>query len=101
MASTAYMVIVHDDGRPTEVVTPDSQMGVLFPRAGDDGDLFYGKPEVLKAVFRKHEDGKLTFVVGGMSVEQVRDQMLANGSLSWEPGCEDWVLVERVTVTLW
>ena len=92
MAATAYMVIVHDDGRPTEVVTPDSQMGVLFPRAGDDGDLFYGKPEVLKAVFRKHEDGKMTFLVGGMSVEEVRN---------WQPGSEDWVLEERVTVTFW
>ena len=101
MASTAYMVIVHDDGRPTEVVTPDSQMGVLFPRASDDGDLYYGKPEINKAGFRQHEDGKLTFIIGGMSVKDVREQMLANGSLSWEPGCEDWVLVERVTVTLW
>lgn len=101
MASTAYMVIVHDDGRPTEVVTPDSQMGVLFPRASDEGDLFYGAPEVNKAVFRQHEDGKLTFIIGGMTVKDVREQMLANGSLSWEPGCEDWVLVERVTVTLW
>ena len=101
MASTAYMVIVHDDGRPTEVVTPDSQMGVLFPRASDEGDLYYGKPEVNKAVFRQHEDGKLTFIIGGMTVKDVREQLLANGSLSWEPGCEDWVLVERVTVTLW
>ena len=101
MAATAYMVIVHDDGRPTEVVTPDSQMGVLFPRASDEGDLFYGAPEVNKAVFRQHDDGTLTFVIGGMSVKDVREQMLANGSLSWEPGCEDWVLVERVTVTLW
>ena len=101
MASTAYMVIVHDDGRPTEVVTPDSQMGVLFPRSSDEGDLFNGKPEVNKAVFRQHEDGKLTFIIGGMTVEEVRDQLLANGSLNWEPGCEDWVLVERVTVTFW
>lgn len=101
MGATAYMLIVHDDGRPAEVVTPDSQLGVLFPRSSDDEDLYYGKPEVLKAVFRQHEDGKLTFIIGGMSVNEVRDQILANGSLNWEPGCEDWVLVERVTVTFW
>ena len=101
MASTAYMVIVHDDGRPTEVVTPDSQMGVLFPRASDEGTLFYGKPEVNRAVFRQHDDGTLTFVVGGMTVEEVRREILGKGGFNWEPGCEDWVLVERVTVTLW
>ena len=101
MASTAYMVIVHDDGRPTEVVTPDSQMGVLFPRASDDGDLYYEKPEVSKAVFRKHEDGKLTFIIGGMTVEEVRRELFSKDSFSWKPGCEDWALEERVTVTLW
>lgn len=101
MASTAYMVIVHDDGRPTEVVTPDSQMGVLFPRAGDEGALFYGKPEVNRAVFRQHDDGTLTFIIGGMTVEDARELGLANGSLACEPGCEDWILVERVTVTFW
>ena len=101
MASTAYMVIVHDDGRPTEVVTPDSQMGVLFPRASDDGDLYYGVPEINKAVFRQHEDGKLTFIIGGMTVEEVRRELFSKDSFSWKPGCEDWALEERVTVTLW
>jgi len=101
MASTAYMIIVHDDGRPSEVVTPDSQLGVLFPRASDEGDLFYRAPEINKEVFRQHEDGKLTFIVGGMTVDAVRDQILANGSLNWEPGCEDWKLVEQATVTFW
>jgi len=100
MATTAYLVLVHDDGRPTEVVTPDSRLGVLFPRESDIGTgVFYGAPEINKAVFRRHENGDETFIIGGMSPEDVREQMLANGSLNWEPGCEDWVLVERVTVT--
>jgi hypothetical protein len=43
----------------------------------------------------------LTFVVGGMTVEEVRREILGKGGFNWEPGCEDWVLVERVTVTLW
>jgi|LauGreDrversion2_6_1035139.scaffolds.fasta_scaffold77075_2 hypothetical protein len=102
MAAKGYMVMTYDDGRPTEVITPDGRLGLLFPRAEDDGvEIFYGHPELNKAIFRVHPDGKETFIVGGMTVDEVRDQVIANGSLNWEPGCEDWELVERVTVTFW
>lgn len=97
-----YIVIAHEDGFPTQVMTPDGQTGILFPRASDDGkNIFFGLPEVKKAVFRRMPDGKEEFIIGGMTVEEVRDQIYSKEGFNWKPGCEDWDLVERMTVTFW
>ena len=102
MAVKAYMVMTHDDGKPTEVITPDGRLGLLFPRAEDDGkEIFYGHPEVNKAVFRVHPDGKETFIVGGMTVDEVRRLMADDKSTLFQPGSEDWEIVEQTTVTFW
>lgn len=102
MATRAFMVMAHDDGRPTEVITPDGRIGLLFPRPSDDGEgIFYGRPEVSKAVFRIHPDGKEEFIIGGLSVEDVRKEIFSKNSYGYRPGCEDWELVERLTVTFY
>ena len=85
-----YIVIAHEDGFPTQVMTPDGQTGLLF-----------GLPEVKRAVFRRMPDGKEEFIIGGMTVEEVREQIYSKEGFNWEPGCEDWDLVERMTVTFW
>ena len=102
MASQAYMVIVHDDGRPTEVILPDGRIGVLFPRASDEGkDIFYGAPGIGKGVFRQMASGKERYVVAGCTTEQARKELTdPNGNLH-EYGAEGWELVERTTVTFW
>lgn len=102
MASQAYMVIVHDDGRPTEVILPDGRIGVLFPRASDEGeDIFYGKPQVGEAVFRQMADGKERCVIHGLTIEEARKELTdPNGDLH-QYGAEGWELVERTTVTFW
>lgn len=102
MASQAYMVIVHDDGRPTEVILPDGRIGVLFPRASDEGeDIFYGKPHVGEAVFRQMADGKEKYVVAGYTTELARKELTDPDCNLHEYGAESWELVERTTVTFW
>ena len=103
MASQAYMVIVHDDGHPTQVILPDGRIGVLFPRASDEGmDIFYGEPEIgADAVFHKTADGKERFIFGGFTVEEARKELTNPDSNLHQPGAEGWELVERTTVTFW
>jgi len=103
VTSTTYLVIDHDDGRPTEVVTPQG-VGVLFPRASDDsGDIFYGHPEVAgRAVFRRLPCGKEVYITAGMSVEEVQREIVNPSSPFFSPeDPEGSMLVERVTVTFW
>jgi hypothetical protein len=102
MASQAYMVIVHDDGRPTEVILPDGRMGLLFPRADDNGEnMFYGAPEIGKGVFRKTPDNRESFVLAGVTPEEARKELTdPNGDLH-QYGAGSWELVERTTVTFW
>ena len=103
MASTNYLVIVHDDGRPTEVMTQQG-LGILFPRASDDsGDIFYGHPEVKgSAVFRRLPCGKEVYITVGMSVEEVQREIVNPSSPFFSPeDPEGSMLVERVTVTFW
>ena len=102
MASQAYMVIVHDDGRPTEVILPDGRIGVLFPRASDEGEnIFYGKPQVGEAVFRQMADGKERCVIHGLTTEEARKELTDPDSNLHEYGAEGWKRVERTTVTFW
>lgn len=102
MATKGYMVMTHDDGRPTEVITPDGRIGLLFPRADDDGkSIFYGHPEVNKGVFRVHPDGKQDFILGGISVDEIRKLLADDKSTLFQPGSDDWELVEQTTVTFW
>jgi len=102
MGAKSYLIIVHDDGKPVEVLTQDGKLGILFPRASDDGeDMFYGEPSVNKAVFRVMPDGKEKFLIGGMTADEVRKEILSKDSHNYVPGCEDWDLVERNTVTFW
>lgn len=103
MASTSYLVIVHDDGRPTEVVTPQG-VGVLFPRSSDEGgDVFYGQPDVGgPSIFRRLPSGKEVYITSGMSVEEVQREVSNPASpfySSEDP--EGQMLVERITVTFW
>jgi len=103
VASTNYLVIVHDDGRPTEVLTQQG-LGVLFPRASDDsGDIFYGHPEVKgSAVFRRLPCGKEVYITAGMSLEEVQREIVNPSSPFFSPeDPEGSMLVERVTVTFW
>jgi hypothetical protein len=102
MATQAYMVLVHDDGRPTEVILPDGRAGLLFPRASDEGkDVFYGKPEVHRGVFRQMADGTETYVLAGCTIEEARKELTDPNSDFHQYGAEGWNLVERVTVTFW
>jgi len=103
VASTNYLVIVHDDGRPTEVLTQQG-LGVLFPRASDDsGDIFYGHPEVKgSAVFRRLPCGKEVYITAGMSLEEVQREIVNPSSPFFSPeDPEGSMLVERITVTFW
>lgn len=98
----AYMVIVHDDGKPTEVILPDGRIGLLFPRASDEGkDVFYGKPEVHRAVFRQMADGKEMYVLAGCTIEEARKELAKVTGDFNQYGAEGWTLVERTTVTFW
>ena len=114
MASQAYMVIVHDDGRPTEVILPDGRIGLLYPRADDNGEnMFYGAPEIGKGVFRKFADNSESFViaaaalgavtgaVAGVTPKEARKELTDPDSNLHEYGAEGWDLVERTTVTFW
>ena len=102
MATQAYMVLVHDDGRPTEVILPDGRIGFLVPRASDEGkDVFYGSPEVHRAVFRQMADGKEMYVLAGLTPEEARKELTDPNSDLHQYGAEGWTLVERTTVTFW
>jgi hypothetical protein len=96
------MVIVHDDGRPTEVILPDGRIGLLFPRASDEGEgIFYGKPEVDRGVFRQMADSTWKYVVAGHTIEEARRELTDPNSPLHQYGAESWELVERTTVTFW
>lgn len=102
MATQAYMVLVHDDGRPTEVILPDGRVGLLYPRADDNGEnMFYGAPEISKGVFRKTPDNRESFVLGGVTPEEARKELTDPNSDLHQYGAASWELVERVTVTFW
>ena len=102
MASQAYMVIVHDDGRPTEVILPDGRIGLLYPRADDNGEnMFYGAPEIGKGVFRKFADNSESYVIAGVTPKEARKELTDPDSNLHEYGAEGWDLVERTTVTFW
>ncbi len=95
MASQSFLVIVHDDGRPTEVMLPDGRLGVLFPRSSDDSDhIFYGMPVIGGAVFHRMENGSEDFIFRDVSLDEARKELLYR-----KEDIEGWDLVERTTVT--
>jgi len=98
----AYMIIVHDDGKPTEVVLPDGRIGVLFPRSSDEGErIFYGKPEVHRGVFRRTPDGGEHYLFAGFTLDEARERLTGPDSDFYQYNAESWELVERTTVTFW
>ena len=87
-------MVVHEDGKPPDVIFPDGRVGALRVTSfGPDGTTV-GVDEGI-AVFRRLPGGTLVHVVSGLPLDEAATVLTGN-SQSW-----NWELVELPTLTFW
>lgn len=75
--TTTYMVMVHSDGSPTQVILPDGRMAILLP----ERDLYpCNEARTFTGIVRKLRDGKLEVVSDeDESIEDLKEGMVFDG----------------------
>lgn len=75
--TTMYLVMVHSDGSPTQVLLPDGRMAILIPET----DLYpYTEAKTFTGVVRKLRGGKLEIMSDeDESIEDIREGMIFDG----------------------
>lgn len=75
--TTTYLVMVHSDGRPTEVLLPDGRMALLVPQ----NDLYpCTSAEVSQGVVHRRKNGFLTvYGEDGESIEDIKEGLIFDG----------------------
>ena len=75
--TTMYLVMVHSDGSPTQVLLPDGRMAILIPET----DLYpYTEAKTFTGVVRKLRGGKLEIMSDeDESIEDIKEGMIFDG----------------------
>ena len=75
--TTMYLVMVHSDGSPTQVLLPDGRMAILIP----ENDLYpYTEAKTFTGVVRKLRGGKLEIMSDeDESIEDIKEGMIFDG----------------------
>jgi hypothetical protein len=73
----AYLVMVYEDGSPTQVILPDGRMALLIPH---DDMYFCDKASVFTGVVRKLRAGKVELVSDEEeSIDDLKEGMIFDG----------------------
>ena len=75
--TTTYLVMVHSDGRPTQVILPDGRMAILIQQH----DLYpCTEVSTFKGVVSRKKSGKVEiYSEDGESVEDVKEGLIIDG----------------------
>ena len=75
--TTTYLVMVHSDGRPTEVLLPDGRMALLVP----ESDLFpCTRAQVFTGVVHRPRSGVVEILSDeDESIEDIRESLIFDG----------------------
>ena len=75
--TTTYLVMVHSDGRPAEVLLPDGRMALLIP----EHDLFpCTRAQVFTGVVHRPRTGNVEILSDeDESIEDIREAMIFDG----------------------
>jgi hypothetical protein len=72
-----YLVMVHSDGRPSQVVLPDGRMALLVMH---DDMYFCDKTDVFTGVVRRRRAGKVDIISDeAEQLDDIRESMLFDG----------------------
>ena len=76
-ATTTYLVMVHSDGRPTEVILPDGRMAILLK----ENDLYpCDRAQVFQGVVHRRKNGFVTvYGEDGESIEDIKEGLIFDG----------------------
>jgi hypothetical protein len=77
VTTTTYLVMVHSDGRPTEVLLPDGRLALLVPEA----DLYpCTRAQVITGVVHRPKTGNIEILSDELeSIEDIREAMIFDG----------------------
>ena len=75
--TTTYLVMVHSDGRPAEVILPDGRLALLVP----ESDLYpCTRASVSQGVVHRRKNGFVTlYGEDGESIEDIREGLIFDG----------------------
>jgi hypothetical protein len=76
--TTTYLVVVHSDGRPTQVILPDGRMALLVPH---DDMYFCDKASVFTGVVRRGRGRKIDLISDeAEQLDDIRESMIFDGA---------------------
>ena len=75
--TTTYLVMVHSDGRPAEVLLPDGRMALLVP----ESDLYpCTRAQVFQGVVHRRKNDFITvYGEDGESIEDIKEGLIFDG----------------------